>query len=1256
MEVYRIRFRSFYILCCFIVTVALVIPILLLAGPALALGWGQVASGGMDGNYHPMQHTAWSMTTFNGKLYAGTLDLETGCEIWEWDGTNPWTQVNSGGFGDLDNMGAYSMKVFNGKLYVGTRNDNSGCEIWEWDGTNPWSRVNSGGFGDLDNICASSIELFNGKLYAGTWNWSAGCEVWEWDGTNPWAQVNTDGFGDAANIFSYSMAVYGTNMYVGTRNNSSGCEVWEWDGTNPWAQVNTDGFGNADNEEAPSMAVYGANLYVGTFNENTGCEVWEWDGTNPWSQVNTDGFGNADNTDANSMAVYGTKLYVGTIERITGCEVWEWDGTNPWTQVNTNGFGDLNNHEAASMAVFDGKLYVGSHNDYTGCQVWGWDGTNPWSQVNFSGFTDNNNKASQSMELFGGKLYVGTWSSCGCQVWKYDGGVSWSQVNTSGFGDNENRQACSMSVFNGKLYVGTRNITTGCEVWEWDGINPWSQVDTDGFGDVKNIGASSMAVFNGKLYVGTWNLDTGCEVWGWDGTNPWSQANTNGFGDVANNGATSMTVYGTDLYVGTSNGTGCEVWGWDGTNPWSQVNTDGFGGVGNEDVNSMSVFNGELYAGTRNAFSGCEVWGWDGTTPWTHVNTDGFGDADNWDASSMAAFDGNLYVGTRNTIIGCQIWGWDGKTPWTHVNTDGFGDADNQDASSMAAFNGKLYVGTHNEITGCEVWRRATTAPTIISISPTEGSLGTPVTIGGTNFGGTQGTSYVTFNGVRATRYVSWSDTEIVVIVPEGAKTGPVQVVTDAGGSNTDKIFTIAPKPLGSQAWLVAEGSTGEGFDTFILMQNPNDVPAPTAVAFATEDGIVDGTLLEIPPRSRTTLRLSEYMPDQWGISTMVAAEVPIVVERSMYWNSQQTAYPYEMMSGHANLGLPAPMEPGFKMDASSDRSTDQYFPEGSTAGFDTWILLFNPMETEAQAKVTLMDETGPVVEENVTVGPLSRQTVHLNKLLPDANEIATQVTSDTFLVAERSMYWDPAASALQPYEMIGGHSTSGSPFPANSWYIAEGSTGGGFETYILLQNPQDTEAPVTALFSDATGTVAQLDTTMPAQSRSTIKVSDYVPDNFQVSTNITSGKAIVAERSMYWDKRETMEPSSMKDGHSTVGETGAAKTWMVAEGSTGGGFDTFVLITNTENTEATAAVVFMTEAGPQAPFNITIPANSRYTLWVNDYIPDDFHVSTLIEGNRDLVVERSMYWDNRVMSPSGNFPARPYECVGGHSANGLDP
>ena len=61
--------------------------------------------------------------------------------------------------------------------------------------------------------------------------------------------------------------------------------------------------------------------------------------------------------------------------------------------------------------------------------------------------------------------------------------------------------------------------------------------------------------------------------------------------------------------------------------------------------------------------------------------------------------------------------------------------------------------------------------PTLTSLSPTSGPVGTVVTITGTNFGATKGTSTVTFNGTSATP-TTWSATSIVVPVPAGATTG----------------------------------------------------------------------------------------------------------------------------------------------------------------------------------------------------------------------------------------------------------------------------------------------------------------------------------------------------------------------------------------------------------------------------------------------------------------------------------------------------
>src|SRR6185503_8262224 len=83
------------------------------------------------------------------------------------------------------------------------------------------------------------------------------------------------------------------------------------------------------------------------------------------------------------------------------------------------------------------------------------------------------------------------------------------------------------------------------------------------------------------------------------------------------------------------------------------------------------------------------------------------------------------------------------------------------------------------------------TAPSITNLSPNTGAVGTSVTITGTNFNATQGTSTVTFNGTAATP-TSWSATSISAPVPSGATTGPVVVTVSSQASN-GATFTVKP-------------------------------------------------------------------------------------------------------------------------------------------------------------------------------------------------------------------------------------------------------------------------------------------------------------------------------------------------------------------------------------------------------------------------------------------------------------------------------
>jgi hypothetical protein len=77
--------------------------------------------------------------------------------------------------------------------------------------------------------------------------------------------------------------------------------------------------------------------------------------------------------------------------------------------------------------------------------------------------------------------------------------------------------------------------------------------------------------------------------------------------------------------------------------------------------------------------------------------------------------------------------------------------------------------------------------PTILSFSPTSGTVGTPVMITGMSL--MQATE-VTFGGVAASFTVN-SDTQITATVPTGAKTGKIQVTTPGGMATSSTNFTV---------------------------------------------------------------------------------------------------------------------------------------------------------------------------------------------------------------------------------------------------------------------------------------------------------------------------------------------------------------------------------------------------------------------------------------------------------------------------------
>ena len=83
--------------------------------------------------------------------------------------------------------------------------------------------------------------------------------------------------------------------------------------------------------------------------------------------------------------------------------------------------------------------------------------------------------------------------------------------------------------------------------------------------------------------------------------------------------------------------------------------------------------------------------------------------------------------------------------------------------------------------------------PTVASVVPSSGVVGTQVTITGTNFGATQGTSAVTFNGVPVTSFTNWSTTSIPLPPYRQARQQALSLVTVGSVASKSYNFTVVP-------------------------------------------------------------------------------------------------------------------------------------------------------------------------------------------------------------------------------------------------------------------------------------------------------------------------------------------------------------------------------------------------------------------------------------------------------------------------------
>ncbi len=289
----------------------------------------------------------------------------------------------------------------------------------------------------------------------------------------------------------------------------------------------------------------------------------------------------------------------------------------------------------------------------------------------------------------------------------------------------------------------------------------------------------------------------------------------------------------------------------------------------------------------------------------------------------------------------------------------------------------------------------------------------------------------------------------------------------------------------------------------------------------------------------------------------------------------------------------------------------EYYLAEGCTAyGFETWILVANPGDRDATVRITYLADGGGINKDPVRVPARSRFTVNASADAWAMNA-GVRVGSDLPVYVERAMYWGERAE---------GHDAIGTATGSTEWYLADGHTSDGFETWVEILNPGATRTGASLTYVTPDGPVAGPSLALEPRSRTTVLVNDTVRSG-DVSTKVTSDHPVVVERSMYWDAR--------RGGACSNGVKLPSKEWYFAEGATHSGFETWVLLMNPGPGAAKVKLDLMT-TGPgdrgRVRRSVSVPAGARRTVRLNDVV-DGADVACAVRSDAPVVAERTMLW-----------------------------
>ncbi len=301
-----------------------------------------------------------------------------------------------------------------------------------------------------------------------------------------------------------------------------------------------------------------------------------------------------------------------------------------------------------------------------------------------------------------------------------------------------------------------------------------------------------------------------------------------------------------------------------------------------------------------------------------------------------------------------------------------------------------------------------------------------------------------------------------------------------------------------SKTWYLAEGSSAWNFECWLLIQNPNARAANCRVTYMIENEGPKTVDHAVPANSRATFDMSKDIGNK-DASIKVESDIPVIPERAMYRNNRR--------EGHDSIGTTIP-------------AADYYLAEGATGynvGYITYVLVQNPNDSPTDVAITYLTGSGQVAGPSFQMPANSRKTIKVNDQLPANTDVSTKVHGSAPIIAERAMYWNNGTGEAC-------HDSIGMDQPHMKFYLPDGQSSEGRETWTLVQNPNgnDVTVDVTYMTPNGQGNVVKTET-IGANSRKTFNMAEHSGINGRAAIMVTSktaGKKIMVERAMYWNNR----------------------------------------------------------------------------------------------------------------------------------------